>query len=121
MASPPNGHEFKQTPGDSEGQRSLVFCSPRGGKGSDITEELNNHHPLPLAETNDTTSVLSPWCPSLPQAEVTLTENWAHIHFLSLYCIPLATCLPPGAGPPCTFVAASPAPSTGPESLTNVD
>ena len=23
-----NGHEFEQTPGDSEGQRSLVWCSP---------------------------------------------------------------------------------------------
>ena len=23
-----NGHEFKLTPGDSEGQRSLVCCSP---------------------------------------------------------------------------------------------
>ena len=25
-----NGHEFEQTPGDSEGQVSLVRCSPRG-------------------------------------------------------------------------------------------
>ena len=25
-----DGHEFKQTPGDSEGQRSLVCCSPWG-------------------------------------------------------------------------------------------
>ena len=23
-----NGHEFKQTPGDGEGQGSLAFCSP---------------------------------------------------------------------------------------------
>ena len=23
-----DGHEFEQTPGDSEGQRSLVLCSP---------------------------------------------------------------------------------------------
>ena len=27
-----NGHEFEQTPGDSEGQGSLVCCSPRGHK-----------------------------------------------------------------------------------------
>ena len=27
-----NGHEFKQTPGDSEGQGSLVCCSPWGHK-----------------------------------------------------------------------------------------
>ena len=25
-----NGHEFEETPGDSGGQRSLVFYSPRG-------------------------------------------------------------------------------------------
>ena len=33
-----NGREFEQTPGDSEGQRSLVCCSPWGRKESDSTE-----------------------------------------------------------------------------------
>ena len=32
-----NGHEFEQTPGDSEGQGSLVCCSPWGRKKSDMT------------------------------------------------------------------------------------
>ena len=32
------GHEFEQTLGDSEGQKSLVYCSPRGRKESDKTE-----------------------------------------------------------------------------------
>ena len=32
-----NGHEFDQTPGDSEGQESLVRCSPWGHKDSDMT------------------------------------------------------------------------------------
>jgi len=32
-----NGHEFEQTPGDSEGQRSLVCCSPWGHKKLDMT------------------------------------------------------------------------------------
>ena len=36
-----NGHEFEQTPGDSEGQGSLVSCSPWGRKKSDTTEQLN--------------------------------------------------------------------------------
>ena len=36
-----NGHEFKQTQGDSEGQGSLVSCSPWGHKESDTTEGLN--------------------------------------------------------------------------------
>ena len=30
-----NGHEFEQTPGDSEGQGSLVCHSPWGHKESD--------------------------------------------------------------------------------------
>ena len=38
-----NGHEFEQAPGDSEGQGSLVCCSPWGHKESDTTEWLNNN------------------------------------------------------------------------------
>ena len=37
-----NGHEFEQTPGDSEGQGSLACCSPWGHKESGTTERLNN-------------------------------------------------------------------------------
>ena len=33
-----NGHEFKQTPGDREGQESLGCCSPWGHKESDMTQ-----------------------------------------------------------------------------------
>ena len=36
-----NGHEFEQTPGDSEGQGSLVSCSPWGCKELDTTQQLN--------------------------------------------------------------------------------
>ena len=32
-----NGHEFEQIPRDSEGQGSLVCCSPQGSKESDTT------------------------------------------------------------------------------------
>ena len=32
-----NGHEFEQTLGDSEGQRSLACCSPWGHKELDMT------------------------------------------------------------------------------------
>ena len=32
-----NGHEFEQTPGDSEGQGTLMCCSLWGGKESDRT------------------------------------------------------------------------------------
>ena len=34
-----NGHEFKQIPGDSEGQESLACCSPWGCKESDTMTE----------------------------------------------------------------------------------
>ena len=34
-----NGHEFKQTPGDDEGQGSLVCCSPCGSKVRHMTEQ----------------------------------------------------------------------------------
>ena len=34
---------LEQTPGDSEGQGSLVCCSPWDCKESDMTEQLNNN------------------------------------------------------------------------------
>ena len=38
-----NGHEFEQTPGDSEGQGGLACCSPWGCKESDMNYQLNNN------------------------------------------------------------------------------
>ena len=38
-----NGHEFKQTPEDGEGQGSLVCCSSWDFKESDTIEQLNNN------------------------------------------------------------------------------
>ena len=35
-----NGHEFEQTPGDSEGQESLTCCRLWGRKELDTTEPL---------------------------------------------------------------------------------
>ena len=35
-----NGHDFEHTPRDSEGQGSLVCCSPLGCKELDMTEQL---------------------------------------------------------------------------------
>ena len=64
-----NGHESEQTPGDREGQRSLVCCSPWGRKESDTAEQLNNNSPKPEEARNKfspTTSresidLLTPW------------------------------------------------------------
>ena len=38
-----NGHEFEQTPGDGEGQGSLVCCSPWGHKEADTAEQPQTH------------------------------------------------------------------------------
>ena len=37
-----NGHEFEQTQGVSEGQGSLVCCSPWGHREFDVTQRLNS-------------------------------------------------------------------------------
>ena len=34
-----SGHQFEQTPEDSEGQGSLACCSPQHCKDSDMTEQ----------------------------------------------------------------------------------
>ena len=38
-----SGHEFEQIQGDSEGQGSLMCCSPWGCKELDRTKQLNNN------------------------------------------------------------------------------
>ena len=38
-----NGHEFKQIPGDTEGQGSLACCNLWSHKESDMTDRLNNN------------------------------------------------------------------------------
>ena len=38
-----SGHEFEQALGDSEGQGSLVCCSPLGCKELDTTKQLSNN------------------------------------------------------------------------------
>ena len=38
-----NGHEFEQTPEDSEGHGSLACCNSWGHKESDNTEQQNNN------------------------------------------------------------------------------
>ena len=43
-----NGHEFEQALGESDGQGSLVCCSPWGRRDSDTTESLNNKNLKPL-------------------------------------------------------------------------
>ena len=39
-----NGHELEQLPGDSEGQGSLVFCSPWGLTELNMMEQLKKNN-----------------------------------------------------------------------------
>ena len=55
-----NGHEFEQTLGDGEGQRSLACCSPWGRKESDMTELLNNNNKRLQRDTFIKNSILRP-------------------------------------------------------------
>ena len=47
-----NGHEFQQTPWDSEGQESLACCIPWGCKELDMTEQLNSNNSKPVKPGN---------------------------------------------------------------------
>ena len=38
-----NGHEFEKIPGDSEGQSSLLCCSPWGWEELEMTYQLNSN------------------------------------------------------------------------------
>ena len=55
-----NGHAFEQTPGDGEGQGSLVCCSPWDCKELETTQRLNNK----MKSSSD--EVLLDWCGYCP-------------------------------------------------------
>ena len=49
-----NGHEFEHAPGNGEGQGSLECCISWGRKELDMTEQLNNNNPWPVARLQET-------------------------------------------------------------------
>ena len=55
-----SGHECEQTLGGSDGQGSLVRCSPWGRKESDTTQQLNNGSVMALG-LELIVSCLKPW------------------------------------------------------------
>ena len=57
-----NGHEFESTPGDSEGQGSLVCCSLWGHKESYTTEWLNNNNKKKREEDKIQVQKFEPSC-----------------------------------------------------------
>ena len=60
-----NGHEYKQTPGDGEGQGSLACRNPLGCKESDTTQQLNNNNlvskVVSSGQVNRKTSSFTAW------------------------------------------------------------
>ena len=74
-----NGHEFEQSPGDSEGQGSLGCCSPWGHKELDMTERLNNT-PLTYPYQH-----ISSYIPHLTGKGINKTEKKLFLIFLQLY------------------------------------
>ena len=66
-----NGHESEQTPGDREGQRSPLCCSPWGRKESDTTWQLsNNNRQWKLIKKQKKISIqdMIPYWPSWPSS-----------------------------------------------------
>ena len=54
-----NGHESEQTQGDSEGQGSLAYCSPRGRRvRQDLVTEQQCAHQKVAAESSDHNQLL---------------------------------------------------------------
>ena len=69
-----NGQEFEQAPGDNEGQGSLLCCSPRSCKESDMNEQLNHNQ---IKETDPTWNQVSL---SILSAECSQGRNKAERH-----------------------------------------
>ena len=94
-----NRHEFEQAPRDGERQGSRACCSPRGRKGSDTTERLNNNILCCLCRSHDPTQrsrvtfLLKLAASTLQELQweslTSLNSSWAHpIRLLSrgIYC-----------------------------------
>ena len=72
-----NGHELEQTPGDNEGQGSLVCCSLWGCKESYMTEQLKNKKPdLWLKSTNSIVRLTLWTCPVTHLSALQFLHLW---------------------------------------------
>ena len=74
-----NEHELGQTPGDGEGQGSLMCCSLWGHKELDMTGRLNNNNMLNLGEFQLSGLIIS------YQALVSQSQPIACYHLLELH------------------------------------
>ena len=71
-----NGHEFEQTPGDGEGQGSLVCCSPWGHKESDTTYQLSKNLRWSIISCNVITLYSLEQIPKVLLFEKPVISNW---------------------------------------------
>ena len=81
-----NGHEFEQTPGDSEGQESLACCSPWSDRGPhDIVTEQQHCFQGTDAELHSLSSSMFPFylihsfCPHQSTSCLDCTVSWPSI------------------------------------------
>ena len=79
-----NGHEFEETLGDSEGWRSLTFCSPWGFKESnnDLVTEYNRSANS-VQSLSGVQLFVSPWTAAL-QASVSITNSQSLFKLMSI-------------------------------------
>ena len=77
MAPLTNGHKFEQTPGDSEGQGSLVCCSPWGRKESDMNN--NNNSFISLVISGFKSTYTYPILFYLPHEPVSLQKKFYQV------------------------------------------
>ena len=94
-----NGHEFEQTPADSEGQGSLACCSPWGFKEPDTTERLITTRYTALFQENRGPPSLWSDCSLFYPVFSHMCKNEFSRHdsstpFLSGAAITTATCVP---------------------------
>ena len=79
-------HEFEQTSDDSEGQGSLVCCSPWGHiVGHDLTTKQNPLSVILFAIIFLPFSRLSSFCQWFPLLYKVLSSIWSHCLFLFLF------------------------------------
>ena len=74
-----NGHEFEQTPGDSEGQGSLACCSPWDRKVSDMTEQLNNTYNNKHSTYFSIFHICGDSFSVKPESEGLVTDDWSNV------------------------------------------
>ena len=63
-----DGHEFEQALGIGDGEQSLVCCSPRGHKESNMTERLNGIDPNSTIASETRLSITNSRSPLKPMS-----------------------------------------------------